>query len=421
VKDEQGRAASQPLEGEVHHALRHLYDAVELEQSPLLRQLAGRRTDATPVGLRRLLVEAIELLKPAPNVPLEAGDWRYYRILCHRYVDQFTQQQVASNLSLSIRQLRREEAEAVRLLAGCLRAHYGLQHQAQPSDGSADVPAAVPAMGETLRDQEITWVDSSFPRELADVRSIIEAALSTIVPLAQEAHVTVRSRGSETLPWLYVQPGSLLQALLNLLTVAVAAVPEGRVELCAESLASEIRLSIASRQSIAADPETHRNTESLEVARRLLDLSRADLEVRTGAQAMSAFAATIHLPTDERDVVLAIDDNADALRLTRRCLEGTRYVYCGARDADEALKLAVLVRPHAITLDIMMPGVDGWRLLGRLRAHPQLVGVPIFVCSILPQSELALSLGAAAFLQKPFTRQALLATLDRLLPKPDPG
>ena len=79
------------------------------------------------------------------------------------------------------------------------------------------------------------------------------------------------------------------------------------------------------------------------------------------------------------------------------------------------LRLSVVVRrpaPHLIVLDVMLPGIDDWELLGRLRAHPRTRAAPIIICTILPQKELALALGAAAFIRKPVSRPALLSALD---------
>jgi Amt family ammonium transporter len=75
--------------------------------------------------------------------------------------------------------------------------------------------------------------------------------------------------------------------------------------------------------------------------------------------------------------------------------------------------LAEACQPRAILLDIMMPGLDGWELLERLREHPRTGGVPVIVCSIVPQESLARLLGAADYIRKPVTRRALLAALDR--------
>jgi len=66
----------------------------------------------------------------------------------------------------------------------------------------------------------------------------------------------------------------------------------------------------------------------------------------------------------------------------------------------------------------MLPGTDGWELLGRLREHPSLEGVPVIVSTILPQDKLARTLGAAGFIRKPLSRETLLSTLDRYTATP---
>jgi CheY-like chemotaxis protein len=63
----------------------------------------------------------------------------------------------------------------------------------------------------------------------------------------------------------------------------------------------------------------------------------------------------------------------------------------------------------------MLPGCDGWELLGWLRERPSTQGKPIIVCTILPQEGVALSLGAAGFLRKPVSRSDLLTMLDRVV------
>ena len=75
-------------------------------------------------------------------------------------------------------------------------------------------------------------------------------------------------------------------------------------------------------------------------------------------------------------------------------------------------------KPRIVLLDVMLPGVDGWELLGRLREHPDLRDLPIVVCTILPMEQFALALGAAAFIRKPVSQEALLTVLDRLSAPP---
>ena len=110
-----------------------------------------------------------------------------------------------------------------------------------------------------------------------------------------------------------------------------------------------------------------------------------------------------------------MDDNEDVLELIRRYLGAHGYRVIGAGSAQDALEKALRSRPDAIAVDLMMPKQDGWDLLQSLRNQPALTGVPIIVCSVLNQRELALSLGASAYLQKPITEESLVATLRSLL------
>jgi CheY-like chemotaxis protein len=162
--------------------------------------------------------------------------------------------------------------------------------------------------------------------------------------------------------------------------------------------------------ALAVDKNAGKN---LSIARKLIQISGGSLEVTLDAQAPIPFNAAIILPTTDQIPILAIDDNADTLRLWQRYLAGSRYHLTGVVDPRQALTLAEQLAPEIIVLDVMLPGIDGWELLGRLREHPQTRGAAIIVCTILPQEHLALALGAAEFMRKPVSRQAFLAALDR--------
>jgi CheY-like chemotaxis protein len=142
-------------------------------------------------------------------------------------------------------------------------------------------------------------------------------------------------------------------------------------------------------------------------------MSGGSLDARLEARAEIPFTANIILPTTEQIPLLVIDDNADTLRLLERYLSGSRYRFTGTVDPQEALTLAEQLAPEIIVLDVMLPGIDGWELLGRLREHPKTAGAAIIVCTILPQEQLALALGAAEFVRKPVSRRAFLAALDQ--------
>ena len=149
------------------------------------------------------------------------------------------------------------------------------------------------------------------------------------------------------------------------------------------------------------------------MARRLAGLCGGRL--RLGPEG-AGFSATLTLPAVEQLPVLVIDDSVDTLQLLKRYTADTRYHLVGVRDAQLALERVPKLAPRVIVLDIMMPEVDGWEILARLRQHPLTCDTPIVVCTILAQEDLALSLGATAFIRKPVLRQDFLATLDRAVP-----
>ena len=127
----------------------------------------------------------------------------------------------------------------------------------------------------------------------------------------------------------------------------------------------------------------------------------------------ASFIAHLHLRAAAQATILFIEDNPDTLQLYRRYLAGTGYRFAGAATDEQIAAALAEVVPQVIVLDVMLSGMDGWEVLGRLRTHPRTQEIPVVMCSILPLEQLALNLGASAFLQKPVSREALLATLGQ--------
>ena len=121
------------------------------------------------------------------------------------------------------------------------------------------------------------------------------------------------------------------------------------------------------------------------------------------------------LPAAGQTTVLAIDDNESLFRLFERYLAQHHYRLVGVRDGDEGIRLARELQPAAITLDVMMPDRDGWEVLQTLCTDPHTKDIPVIVCTVLDEPELAFSLGARAYLKKPIQRSDLLAALEQVL------
>ncbi len=112
--------------------------------------------------------------------------------------------------------------------------------------------------------------------------------------------------------------------------------------------------------------------------------------------------------------VLAVDDDAQVITLFRRYLEKHGYRIFGLTDPARVVTEAKRLRPYAITLDIIMPGKDGWAVIRELKSDPETRDIPIVVCSVVSEAGKGLSLGVADYIVKPFTEQDLLDALGRL-------
>jgi CheY-like chemotaxis protein len=121
------------------------------------------------------------------------------------------------------------------------------------------------------------------------------------------------------------------------------------------------------------------------------------------------------LPSAPEIRVLVVDDNEDLLHFYRRYLQDTRYQITALTDGTLLLEHVETLRPDVIILDVMLPATDGWELLTTLRQHPLGRSIPILVCSVIQEEELALALGATGYLAKPVRRAALRAALDAAL------
>jgi len=113
-------------------------------------------------------------------------------------------------------------------------------------------------------------------------------------------------------------------------------------------------------------------------------------------------------------LALVVEDNADAAALMRVQLEEQGFEVRWVHSAEEALTLAAECTPDLITLDIMLPGMDGWQFLAHMRTLPAWASVPVVVVSVVADHGRGYSLGAALVLQKPIARDALARGLERM-------
>ncbi|MCI0582979.1 MAG: response regulator [Chloroflexi bacterium] len=115
-----------------------------------------------------------------------------------------------------------------------------------------------------------------------------------------------------------------------------------------------------------------------------------------------------------RPSVLIVEDDPSAVRLLHAYLEPEGYRVRVAPDGEQALLDVRIERPAAILLDVLLPGMDGWEVLRRLKADPELRSIPVVIVTVVDEKDVGLALGAVDYLVKPIDRDALLASLERL-------
>jgi CheY-like chemotaxis protein len=106
--------------------------------------------------------------------------------------------------------------------------------------------------------------------------------------------------------------------------------------------------------------------------------------------------------------VLLVDDDPVMHDLVQRTLARDEFHLHSALNGREGIAAAHALRPAVILLDVLMPGEDGWQVLRTLKADPALAETPVVMCTLIDERELAVSLGASGYLQKPLERDALL-------------
>jgi CheY-like chemotaxis protein len=384
----------------VRQALEHLYDSVELAGSPLIQHLPAIQAMADALqraqALRRLLLDAIESLRPLRPTPPHVLAGRTYAVLSLRYVSGLAIEEVAEQLSVGERQVYRDLRRAEEQLVTILPLHTGgRQHEAGEEA--------------TLR-AELAVLDTT--PQLVDLADLLRGALDTVRSLAAQRHVHLaydcpRRGVTATAP-----AGPTRQVFVQLLSGAVQ---------CAQDQEMRVMLSEeGERVHVVVQVPAFRVPGQISLLQSACGMAQSiGLDCQFGAMAAGWYDVRLAFIRAPVRLVLIVEDNPGACELYQRYLQGTSWQAVVARDSGTVERAAADSHAAAVILDLLMPAVDGWSLLQRLRIDPRTAGIPVIVCSVISDPELADALGAAASLKKPVTRWELLETLQRVALMPD--
>lgn len=422
---ETGIAADIRLTESIREALLVLYDPPALATTPLVTELIEPGVSRSARDVAELLRGAIENLKPVDPAPPQSHGSRCYRYLRLRYVECRGHTAIARELSISIRQASRVHLDALEALARVL-----FPDRFRPV--TPDVAAREPLPSAPVH-RTATRASQSLEAELAsvgpgategsvDLAEVTTGVRDTFGRFAAAHGVTVEIDVPGPLPPVKANRVALRQIQLNLLIYLVDLIRRrsgaARIVVSIRGERVEGGVALAMRwdgEAVEAGARPTRDSSDqalLDAASYLAWLQGARVEEigdgRTG------LGLSLWLPVSDVRSILVVDDNPDVGKLFARMLAKNAYNVVQARSAGRALSVARENPPEAILLDVVMPARDGWELLATLKGDRKLAAIPVIVCSVLPDRELALSLGAADFLPKPVTRSTLLRALGRL-------
>ncbi len=295
------------------------------------------------------------------------------------------------------------------------------------------------------------YFEEVFPHEL------IKSVLSTSAALLHGKPLVIHADIPQALPPVRADRTRFRQILLNLLSNAIKFTPEGSVTVSAALEGSFVRFTVedtgigmkeedipkAFMEFVQLDGSLARQSGGtglgLPISRRFVEMQGGSIDARSKPGKGSRFSFTLPVfrgmaaaakgssatghavresPSEHAGKnlqVLMIDDDESSCR----ALNSQLNMGWKVKQVSDPLKVLEFVRsekPDAIVLDVMMPHLDGWEILKQIKADPGIAPIPVIMCSVLHERNLALSLDAHEFLVKPVSREELRGTVEKIAP-----
>ena len=281
--------------------------------------------------------------------------------------------------------------------------------------------------------------------ETVNLQGIVEGVCTIMRPLSAKKSISFNLDLPKSPVLIETDAGKLKQVLYNLLSNAVKFSPSGTTVYVAAALDDDSRLHLSVRdEGIGIAPEhqsvifeefrqldssARRKYEGtglgLSLVKRLVELQGGSVSVASRIGEGSTFSIVLPVRDARRDEelareasarhqVLIIEDDDAAFDMLKKQLTGAGYKTVRARYAEEAVSLAKLLRPSAITLDLVLPGADGWDVLRRIKSDDATRDIPVVIVSLSDNRELGLALGADEYMTKPIDRKFFVRRMQEL-------
>lgn len=391
---------------ETFNVYQNLYNRVYLRQSPLAELLVPNTNPKLKAqNLHSLLLKSINDMRPSPGAPVTSNEWRQHRLLVLRYVDGLEPQAVADQLAISRRHFYRVHKEAVEIIAEVLWESY----IARGDVSVADVPKRANVQGDdhlTSLRAEVEHLTGQKSNQRCRLQDVVESVIPLVRIMAHQKGVVLDVHLESESIYFGVDAVILRQILLGIINHLVTLLEGGKILITIEPEADTYQLRIVGHGYRTQTVDLTKLTTVNELA------SINQIVLYLAEQTAHYAEFRLQAPTVSPRAVLVVDDNEEVAQLFKSYLNKNDYRCMIANSGEEAIQLAKTMQPYAITLDVMMPDIDGWAVLQMLHNNIETRHIPVIICTVIGAQELALALGAHALLEKPVTEQVLIATLE---------
>lgn len=376
-------------------ALEHLYDLPYLQR----HRLSTNASDDIPLEeqaqqLRRDLLSAVEKLSPGPGVAFRAPQARLYQLMHLHYVEGLSVQETAHELGLSARQAYRDMRRGEESIAALLWNRYGPTSDREP------------------RVREVSSIAAEMDRleihpQQVNLHTLLQNVHAAVSHLARQRGVAIRLEAENESLSVHADASATQQVLISMMSGAVQQANSGEllVAVGEQDEGIVITLSYSCAEGKAAELVAREATMHL--------LNRIGWRIKQEDCSNGVRRVTIYLESPG-SVVLVIDDNEGLVELLQRYLSSHACRVMAATSGEQGLEMALGLDLRAIILDVMMPEMDGWEVLQMLQSNPKTAPVPVIICSVFNDPELAYSLGASLFLPKPVRRDDIVEAFTKL-------
>ncbi|MBI2939902.1 MAG: response regulator [Chloroflexi bacterium] len=389
----------------VKDGLEHLYDPACLREHPLTRVLLPERLRPgvkSTQALRQVLLDAIDSLRRDTSPPSGAPWSRDHQILQLRYVEALPFREVMARLGLGQAQYFRNLRHAHQTIATLL-------WESVPAEARSAATTRAEAPG---RRPPYAEVDAAthHGESLTDLNDTTRAVVELLRDVVANHDVVVCTQvPAQPL----VVPGNrtaLRQFVITAVGYVLGGARGGQIVISTMERPEHVIFSLTYEGALSdVGLQTNQAIERLALLRQLIESLHGALSVEKRTDGL---AITAEIPVQRR-TLLVIDDSPDMVQLVSRLIADQNYTVLSATTVSDGLAIARSAHPDVILVDIMLPGQDGWDAIQALKHDPSTQEIPILVCTVLGESDLALALGAAEFIRKPLTRDGLLAALAR--------